>query len=154
MSAAIAMALPERQRQLLAHMGIEVYVRRVARTERTEPAGRVDAPQPSAPAAPAAADAAPRLLLRIDGDARSLLARHGRLVDHLVAALGLERASARIDGGASAPAGVPVLCLGAAPGDHPRAILAPPLPALAASGRAKAGLWRELRRLRVELGGA
>lgn len=152
MSAAIAMALPERQRQLLAHMGIEVYVRRAARAERTEPAGRVEAP-PRAPPAPAV-EVAPRLLLRIDGDAGSLLARHGRLVGHLVAALGLERGSARIDGAATAPAGVPVLCLGAAPGDHPRAILAPPLPALAASGRAKAGLWRQLRRLRVELGGA
>ena len=153
MSAAIAMALPERQRQLLAHMGIEVYVRRAARGERAAPAGRVDAPPPRGPAVPAA-EPAPRLLLRIDGDARALLARHGRLVDHLVAALGLERASARIDVGATAPAGVPVLCLGAAPGDHPRAILAPPLPALAASGRAKASLWRELRRLRVELGDA
>lgn len=153
MSAAIAMALPERQRQLLAHMGIEVYVRRAARAERAAPAGRVDAPPPRGPAVPAA-EPAPRLLLRIDGDARALLARHGRLVDHLVAALGLERASARIDVGATAPAGVPMLCLGAAPGDHPRAILAPPLPALAASGRAKASLWRELRRLRVELGDA
>lgn len=153
MSAAIAMALPERQRQLLAHMGIEVYVRRVARAEHGESDGRVDAAPARGPAVPAV-EPAPRLLLRIDGDARSLLARHGRLVDHLVAALGLERASARIDGAAAAPAGVPVLCLGAAPGDHPRAILAPPLPALAASGRAKAGLWRQLRRLRVELGGA
>ena len=153
MSAAIAMALPERQRQLLAHMGIEVYVRRVARAEHGESDGRVDAAPARGPAVPAV-EPAPRLLLRIDGDARSLLARHGRLVDHLVAALGLERASARIDGAAAAPAGVPVLCLGAAPGDHPRAILAPPLPALAASGRAKASLWRELRRLRMELGDA
>jgi len=153
MSAAIAMALPERQRQLLAHMGIEVYVRRVARAEHGESDGRVDAAPARGPPVPAV-EPAPRLLLRIDGDARSLLARHGRLVDHLVAALGLERASARIDGAAAAPAGVPVLCLGAAPGDHPRAILAPPLPALAASGRAKAGLWRALRRLRAELEGA
>ena len=92
------------------------------------------------------------LLLRLDGDARALVARHGRLIDHVVAALGIERAKVRIDHGGDAPATVPLLCLGGAPGDHPRAILGPPLATLAASGPAKAALWRALRRARAGIG--
>ncbi len=154
MSATPAMVLPERQRRLLGFMGIELYVRRGARgvpdaaTPVAEPgAGALYSRRDAAPA-----EALPALLLRLEGDARALLARHGRLIDHVVAALGIERAKVRIDHGGDAPATVPLLCLGGTPGDHPRAILGPPLATLAASGPAKAALWRALRRARTGIG--
>lgn len=146
MSALAASTLPDRQRRLLAYMGIELYVRRGA--------AAAGAPAPATTPAPAPAAATLQLLVRLDGDAPPLLARHRRLVEHLIAALGVDRACARIDSGGTAPVDVALLCLGAAPGDHPRALLGPPLAALAASGRAKAGLWRELRRFRARAAGA
>jgi len=156
MSATPASILPDRQRRLLAFMGIDVYVRRGAASPPEESASAAQPLHAEVRPAPAAApyapaQPAPRLLVRVDGNAQALLARHRRLVDHVVASLGIERTCVRIDQGKAASATVPLLCLGTTAGDHPRAILGPPLAALAASGAAKAGLWRELRRLRVEL---
>ena len=154
MSATPSMLLPERQRRLLGFMGIELYERRGA---RKAPDAAAQAPMrhadtPAARRAPAPTEALPLLVLRLDGNARELVGRHGRLIDHVVAALGVDRAKVRIDHGGDAPASVPLLCLGGAPGGHPRAILGPPLATLAASGPAKAALWRALRRARADIG--
>jgi len=156
MSATPSLLLPERQRRLLGFMGIELYVQRGARgaPDAATPAAEPRAGAPYSRRAPAPAEPMPQLLLRLDGDARALVARHGRLIDHVVAALGVERAKVRIDHGGDVPATVPLLCLGGAPGGHPRAILGPPLATLAASGPAKAALWRALRRARAGIGEA
>jgi hypothetical protein len=150
-----ASALPAAARhRALALMGVEVWVPRARgpalREALPEPAPARPEPRRAAgPTTDRGSAGAPRVVFAtgtgggFDGPNRLLL-------EHLVIALGLRLADVTCG---EPHAGAACVCFGAAPGDAPDAVLAPPLATLRASARARRALWVDLRQLARRLRG-
>jgi DNA polymerase III psi subunit len=142
--------LPSTERErLLALIGIERWVLRDApAADSGSDPGRDAGAEPSRPG-PLPQLPAARLAI-VAGDAKPLAGRHAALLRHVLRALAVNEESVAWE----ARDGIPVLAFGAAPGDAPHAVLAPPLATLRASGAARRSMWPALRGLRKRLRGA
>jgi len=140
--------LPTAERErLLALMGIERWVLRDApAVDGASDRGRDHVAEASRPG-PLPQVPAPARLAIVTGEAEPLAGRHAALLRHVLRALTLDDESVAWE----SRVGIPLLAFGAAPGDAPDAVLAPPLATLRASGAARRALWPAMRSLRRRL---